>query len=80
MGYSSTIRCTFVPPTPNELTPALNGPSTSQLRGLAFTKNGLFSKSIVGFGFVKPSEAGISLLFNDKIVLINPATPAAAVR
>src|SRR5690606_19343226 len=79
-GYSSSTTCTLVPPIPKELTPALRMLSDSQLRNLSFTKNGLFSKSMVGFGFLNPIDGGNCLLCNDSTVLIKPTMPAAAVR
>jgi len=50
-GASSTITWAFVPPMPNELTPARRGSaSVIQGRSSVLTKNGLESKSISGFG------------------------------
>ena len=51
-GPSSSKMCALVPPTPNELTPARRGSSPRFHSRLASqTKNGLFVKSISGFGF-----------------------------
>src|SRR5262249_56543275 len=54
-GASSRTTCALVPPIPREVTPARRGiPAIrSQARSSVLTKNGLFSKSISGFGFEK---------------------------
>jgi hypothetical protein len=50
-GASSNTIWAFVPPIPNELTPARLGVAVLfQGRSSVFTKNGLFSKSIFGLG------------------------------
>ena len=76
-GASSTTTCTLVPPTPNELTPALRTPSHSHGPYRLCTVNGVSSRRSSGFGLVKCSVAGIALFFRHRIVLIRPATPAA---
>src|SRR5688500_18250509 len=79
LGASSKTTCAFVPPMPNELTPAfLKLFPRVQSRNWVFTKNGLLLKSMFRFGFVKWRLGGICLFFRERTVLIKPATPAAA--
>ena len=80
-GASSSTTCAFVPPTPNELTPARNGVAPGfQSVNLLTTWNGLASSSSFGFGFVKCSDGGSFLCFNASAVLMRPVTPAATSR
>ncbi|OPZ88393.1 MAG: hypothetical protein BWY74_03157 [Firmicutes bacterium ADurb.Bin419] len=70
-----------MPPIPNELTPARRGSLfLFHSRSWLFTKNGLFSKSIPGFGLLKLRLGGNILFFKDSNVLISPVTPAAESR
>ena len=75
------MTCAFVPPMPNELTPARRGESPS-LHALSFvlTKKGLLAKSMFGFSFSKCRLGGSCLCLSVCTVLIKPATPAAASR
>lgn len=71
----------FVPPTPNELTPARRGCAP---RGQAcvqpLTTKGLCSKSILGLGVVKCAVAGMRSFASASAVLMTPVAPAAIVR
>src|SRR5690606_17843333 len=49
-SYASSMPCTLVPPTPNELNPAYRVPSSLQGVSLPATINGLWTKSILGLG------------------------------
>ncbi|MEK8146052.1 hypothetical protein NKH18_47260 [Streptomyces sp. M10(2022)] len=78
-GASSSMRCALVPPTPSAFTAARRGvPVDSHSRKVVLTRNGEFSKSISGFGFSKFRLGGIRRCRMERIVLISPATPAAA--
>ena len=77
--YSIISRCAFVPPKPNEFTPAIAGPESSGHRSRQRgTRNCRSSKGILGFGLRKCRFGGIIRRLSDKATLITPAMPAAA--
>ncbi|MDT4826445.1 hypothetical protein FQZ97_597570 [compost metagenome] len=66
---------------PKELTPARRGVSPSgHGRASVFTRNGLFAKSICGFGCSKCRLGGSVRWRSASVALMSPATPAAASR
>ena len=70
-----------MPPTPSALTPARRGvPLDGQSVSSLFTRNGLLSKSILGFGFSKCRLAGICRCFKASTALMRLMTPAARSR
>jgi len=80
-GASSKMAWALVPPIPNELTAARRGvPLPLHSVSFVLTKNGLFSKSILGLGLLKWRLAGIFPWCNVNTVLIKPVTPAAVSR
>jgi hypothetical protein len=80
-GASCTTTCALVPPTPKEFTPARRGPLRRvQSVSLSLTRNGLFSKSMAGFGASKLRLGGIWPWCSASVVLIRLATPAAVSR
>jgi len=69
-----------VPPIPNELTPARRGaPSECQSVNRVFTKNGLFAKSIFGFGASKWRLGGTCLCSRASTVSRRRSDPASSV-
>ena len=80
VGASSSTRWAFVPPTPNELTPARlgNSPRAHGVRADT-TTNGLVSKAIIGLGRRKWTVGGSSSWTRERTTLMTPAAPAAAV-
>ena len=66
-------RCAFVPPNPNELTPAIAGrPFSGHVSRLHWTRSGRASKATWGFGSEKCRLGGIARWCSASAVLIKP--------
>src|SRR6516165_9643086 len=76
VGACSTITWAFVPPNPNELTPAMRFPAGHGV-GSVTTRIGSLSQEIIGLGCRKCRFGGITPRSIDRITLIRPHTPAA---
>ena len=72
------MTCAFVPPNPNELTPAARGPSECQSRSSAGMSS--LSRLMRGLSRLQPRCGKITRSRSDSTTLISPATPAAASR
>jgi hypothetical protein len=81
-GASSSTMCAFVPPIPNEDTPARRGPPPAGSHGVSAvgTQNGPFAKSISGLGSVKCGTGESWRCSMASTALITPATPEAWLR
>ncbi len=81
-GASSRIACAFVPPIPNELTPASRRPPSDrgQGRSASLTTNGELPRSSSGFTSPRLAVAGMCSWLSDSAVLISDVIPAACPR